>query len=832
LEGAGRNDDLDQLLAISWVSWRFSITQWTVPPLVHAWYYAKSRSDDTGGFVRDVDRARRVAGLRLSKAPRGSEEATQFIVLQARYVLMISSINSLAGNVPPAMLKALVTSGLWSISHAVTVARQMPAEQRLNGYALLLPFLPEPLKSAVAEEGLTTARTVHASASENLFAVLREECPHLPTEAESRSVAVAGREESVNKVTVFPGEKGISLEEGKKHVKSLTDPYVRINALVELPSRVSAEDRDAALDLATRTVIAASAVDGAHRVLWLACFGLYLLLVATNSLANDNLLPMTLFASSMVLLSLFSIIQHTKVGLRLLHTLFVRVLQSIPEGAAVRVLSVLGARAMTRDFGSRIAILVRQLALAERYHQAIRLAGIIRPFHRANALSVLVGFAPEPLIKEIVEKAYKVRRYWTTEAVNLFAPHLSAAHLMAALQLRAVREIRDREMVAEAFAGLAEHLNERQLQTLLSSRELQFPLGQAQQLLAEVARVAPPTIAPEVAELCRRHREIVRAIFGNYHIEEYASATENLALNLAASGSESKIQSALKLAAALEDPIRLPLIVNIGRFASREYGIKLLGLARTSLQRIENRALRIETWACLTAHLPSAERDEQIALLLPFVREWTCRAWESLAPYAPARLIANPAGVVRTVIRYHCDLMLADTRWMEEKVRIDPFTPPVLIAERNAERLGSRVAAALAARLASDGHTDTALLLAEGIGATDIRAKALSSVAAHCTPQARTRLAAEVKARLKAYEYSGAGAYQELRALTSIIFLLPPSEAEEFWMDWVELAVRKRRETVLEILGALGHDLLPRWGGHSACQRVAEAITTTTRWWP
>ena len=53
------------------------------------------------------------------------------------------SINSLAGNIPPALLIDLVKHGIWSASHALTYALQLPyVEQRPDRCLAIAALLP------------------------------------------------------------------------------------------------------------------------------------------------------------------------------------------------------------------------------------------------------------------------------------------------------------------------------------------------------------------------------------------------------------------------------------------------------------------------------------------------------------------------------------------------------------------------------------------------------------------------------------------------------------------------------------------------------------------
>ena len=86
--------------------------------------------------------------LAWSAAERDDEEAIMggsvalYVGSEVRFALCQASINSLAKNIPPPLLTALVKHGIWTPVQGLAYARQVPnSEQRVAALAALIPFL-------------------------------------------------------------------------------------------------------------------------------------------------------------------------------------------------------------------------------------------------------------------------------------------------------------------------------------------------------------------------------------------------------------------------------------------------------------------------------------------------------------------------------------------------------------------------------------------------------------------------------------------------------------------------------------------------------------------
>lgn len=119
LSGAERFDDLHRILKC------------TATPKGNAWYEIKDSLIGTAEYLADLRRAW-ASGARL---PEG-------VPYECRYGLMISSINSLAGNTPAPIVAAFVRLGVWTLDRAFAYARQHPeAAERTQALAYLVPHV-------------------------------------------------------------------------------------------------------------------------------------------------------------------------------------------------------------------------------------------------------------------------------------------------------------------------------------------------------------------------------------------------------------------------------------------------------------------------------------------------------------------------------------------------------------------------------------------------------------------------------------------------------------------------------------------------------------------
>ena len=139
----------------------------------NTWYTVHERVGDTSGYLSDVDRA-----WRLTEEAFADRRSSIAIGLQCRYALIVTSLCSLAGNIPPALLAALVEKGIWPGPQGLAYARQIQEpELRTRALAALAPHLGPTERDQALREALEAARAIgdEGSRSQALAAL----APHL-----------------------------------------------------------------------------------------------------------------------------------------------------------------------------------------------------------------------------------------------------------------------------------------------------------------------------------------------------------------------------------------------------------------------------------------------------------------------------------------------------------------------------------------------------------------------------------------------------------------------------------------------------------------------------
>lgn len=116
----------------------------------HIWYLVCKERNDVTGYLSDVERALSEAEI-ASKIESGKGQLVTSMGLAARYHLVFASLHSLAANVPPKLIIALVKSGIWGPTEGLTYARQIrDSEQQTEALAGLAPYLAQSNKAVEA----------------------------------------------------------------------------------------------------------------------------------------------------------------------------------------------------------------------------------------------------------------------------------------------------------------------------------------------------------------------------------------------------------------------------------------------------------------------------------------------------------------------------------------------------------------------------------------------------------------------------------------------------------------------------------------------------------
>ena len=145
------------------------LLQESTPEGRNGWYEACERLGQTANFVTDVARAWQWAEQTWEQHPQAS------IVLQWRYALITTTLNSLASNIPAELIAALVKQQFWTPAQGLAYIRQAKeAGKKAEGIAEIAALLPP----ALLTETVSLTREIQSDyhRAHALFVL----APHLP----------------------------------------------------------------------------------------------------------------------------------------------------------------------------------------------------------------------------------------------------------------------------------------------------------------------------------------------------------------------------------------------------------------------------------------------------------------------------------------------------------------------------------------------------------------------------------------------------------------------------------------------------------------------------
>ncbi|MFN5971600.1 MAG: NB-ARC domain-containing protein [Microcystis sp.] len=135
----------------------------------NGWYSQCEREGKTAIFIKDVSRAWQLAEEHFIENP------SQSIALQVRYALITTSLNSLATNIPPELIAALIKHEIWTPAQGLVYVRQsQDSSKQAEGLEKITPYLPPTL----LPEALEIARGIGNEYSR--ARALTGLAPHLP----------------------------------------------------------------------------------------------------------------------------------------------------------------------------------------------------------------------------------------------------------------------------------------------------------------------------------------------------------------------------------------------------------------------------------------------------------------------------------------------------------------------------------------------------------------------------------------------------------------------------------------------------------------------------
>ncbi|MDB9494777.1 NB-ARC domain-containing protein [Spirulina major CS-329] len=112
----------------------------------NAWYTQAEKRGEISSFFGDITRSRKYARSIFETEP------AQSLALQMRYGLMLSSINSLTGNVPGQLIARLIEEEIWTIPQALAYIQTNPIEeQKALALKAIIDLLPNEFKLVAFE---------------------------------------------------------------------------------------------------------------------------------------------------------------------------------------------------------------------------------------------------------------------------------------------------------------------------------------------------------------------------------------------------------------------------------------------------------------------------------------------------------------------------------------------------------------------------------------------------------------------------------------------------------------------------------------------------------
>jgi hypothetical protein len=184
---ASRADDLHALLWTGWESTQ-APDQTPMGRVVNVWRQSQERAQMLYIYLSDVASAWHLVE-ESSRALVAAGKAAP-VSLELRYALLSASVSSVAANVPPSLLTALLDRGSLSEPEAVAYARRTPDPvDRVEALVRLSARLKPPLLQDVLREAVSAARSVKDE--QWLTGTLARLVPHLPAEWRKDAEAIA-----------------------------------------------------------------------------------------------------------------------------------------------------------------------------------------------------------------------------------------------------------------------------------------------------------------------------------------------------------------------------------------------------------------------------------------------------------------------------------------------------------------------------------------------------------------------------------------------------------------------------------------------------------------
>ncbi|GCA88469.1 NB-ARC domain-containing protein [Microcystis aeruginosa] len=758
----------------------------------NGWYSQCEKEGKTAIFIKDVSRAWQLAEEHFIENP------TKSIGLQVRYALITTSLNSLATNIPPELIAALVKHEIWTPAQGLAYVRQnQDSEKQAAGLTAISSYLTPTL----LPEALEIARGI-GDKSDRAWA-LTELVPHLPEvlpEALEVARGIGKETDRAWALTRFVSRLPEVLPEALAVARGIGDEFDRASALTRFVSRLPEV-------LPEALAVARGIGDEYYRAIALTRFVSRLPEVLPEALAvargigdEDKRIKAWIdlaphFPESLLpeALEVAKEIRSESTRAWALTGLVPHLPEVLPEALAV-------ARGIGDEDNRALALTNLVPHLPESLlPEALAIArGIRGEYYRGWALTGLVSHLPE-VLPEALEAARAIGdEYYRASALTELVSHLPEVLPEA---LAVARGIGDGYYRARALTGLARHLPE----VLSEALEIARGIGDESErgwALTELVSHLPVSLLPEALAIARGIRDE----------SDRASALTELVSHL-----PEVLPEALEAARAIGDEdIRALALTEL----APHLPVSLLPEALEAARGIRDEYDRAEALTELVSHLPVSLLPEALEIARG-IRDEYYRAWAltELVSHLP-EVLPEALGVARGIgDEDKRALALTD---------LAPHLPESLLPEALAVARGIRDEDNRARALTNlvphlPEVLPEALAVARGIGDGDSRALALTRLAPHL-PESLLPEALAV-ARGIGSEYHRADV---LKALTAT--LTPANVDLSFWQDVLQALGSLTRPKFLETIPNLV-PLILHFGGEVALREVHQGIRDVSRWW-
>ena len=433
----------------------------------NGWYEACNHLGQTANFVTDVARA-----WELAEDSWTETSSSQVIGLQCRYALIITSLNSLAANLPEKLLIALIQKDVWTPEQGLAyVLQSSNPKQKANLLTKLANHLPPNLKELALSKALAAARQIQdGEGRAKTLSSLAEKLPELLPEALAAARQIQDDASRANALSSLADKLPELLLEALAAVREIQDDWSRAEALKSLALQLPLELLPEALAAAREILDDDNRAD------------------ALSSLADKlpELLPEALAAARKI--------QNDASRAEALSSLADKLPELLPE-------ALTAARKIQNDYWRAKALSSLADKLPELLPEALAAAREIQDdWSRAESLSSLADKLLPELIPEVLTAAREIQDDWRrAKILSIFADKLPELLPEA---LAAAREIQNDTYRAEALSSFADKLPELLLEALAAVREIQDDWSHAE-ALSSLALQLPPELLPEALAAAR-----------------------------------------------------------------------------------------------------------------------------------------------------------------------------------------------------------------------------------------------------------------------------------------------------------------------------------------